>query len=62
MSAESARTDFHSCTAFVAEGFATSEGKPIVGVTKVIAAENNPVTLVAFLEEGNASVSNPVAR
>lgn len=61
-SAESARTDIHSCTAFAAEGSATPDGKPIIGVTKMITAEKvNSVVLVAFPEEGNAFVSNPMA-
>lgn len=61
-SAESARTDIHSCTAFAAEGASTPDGKPIVGVTKMITAEKvNSVVLVAFPSEGNAFVSNPMA-
>lgn len=61
-SAEAARTDIHSCTAFAAEGTATPDGAPIVGVTKMITAEKvNSVVLVAFPTEGNAFVSNPMA-
>ena len=52
----------HSCTAFAAEKEATPDGNPIIGVTKMITAEKvNSVVLVAFPEEGNSFVSNPMA-
>lgn len=60
--AELARKDMHSCTAFAAEKEATPDGNPIIGVTKMITAEKvNSVVLVAFPEEGNSFVSNPMA-
>lgn len=60
--AELARKDIHSCTAFAAEDEATPDGNPIIGVTKMITAEKvNSVVLVAFPDEGNSFVSNPMA-
>lgn len=60
--AELARKDIHSCTAFAAENEATPDGDPIIGVTKMITVEKvNSVVLVAFPDEGNSFVSNPMA-
>lgn len=60
--AEAARTDIHSCTAFAAEGDATPDGKPIVGVTKMITPEKvNSIVLLAFPDEGYSFVANPMA-
>lgn len=59
---QAARTDIHSCTAFAAEDEATPTGDPIVGVTKMITAEKvNSIVLVAFPEEGNSFIANPMA-
>lgn len=60
--AEAARTDIHSCTAFAADGDATPDGKPIVGVTKMITPEKvNSIILIAFPDEGYSFVANPMA-
>lgn len=54
--------ELHSCTGFAAEGKASADGKPIIGVTKMITPEKvNSVILLAYPEEGYNFIANPMA-
>ncbi|MCL2338151.1 MAG: C45 family peptidase [Firmicutes bacterium] len=60
--ADPARGDIHGCTAFAAEGSATADGKPIVGITEMVPKERlNEVIIIAFPEEGNSFISKACA-
>ena len=54
--------ELHSCTGFAAEGKASADGNPIIGVTKMITPEKvNSVILLAYPEEGYSFIANPMA-
>jgi hypothetical protein len=53
---------FHSCNSFAATGSATRDGKPVIGITQMVAPEAmDTVILIAFPEDGPSWVSQPYA-
>lgn len=54
--------EYHSCTTFAATGSATRDGKPVVGITKMVPPEMvNTLILIAFPDEGPSFIMNPHA-
>lgn len=52
----------HSCNSFAATGSATSDGKPILGITQMVNDKAmDTVILIAFPENGSSWVSQPYA-
>lgn len=53
---------YHSCHAFAAEGSATTDGKPIVALSKMVPIETmHSLILIAFPDEGQSFIANPYA-
>jgi hypothetical protein len=54
--------EYHSCNAFTATGAATSDGKPVVALSKMVPMEAmHSLILVAFPKGGPSFVTNPYA-
>lgn len=56
------RGEIHGCTAFAAEGKASADGKPILGITEMVPKVRlNVIILVAFPDDGHSYVAKACA-